>query len=112
SQRCPTLGYLNKAVFDFLAFHFACQRPTALGVLSALFGIAGHVSLPIQPHTFPVEGLFPQILVRFKIPNVRRSKKGARSRRPSWHAFKRVRQDRGEDAYPENKSSPVRVPSL
>jgi hypothetical protein len=34
-----------QAVFDFGVFCFACQRPTALGVLSAFFGIAGHATL-------------------------------------------------------------------
>jgi hypothetical protein len=44
-QCCPTLGYLNKAIFDFGASCFARQRPTAFGVLSTLFGITGHDDL-------------------------------------------------------------------
>jgi hypothetical protein len=39
------MRYLKKAVFEFGVSRFARQRPTALGVLSTLFGITGHGDL-------------------------------------------------------------------
>jgi hypothetical protein len=50
-KNCPTLGGVEKALFQDRICNFRRQGPAALGVLTTLLGIAWHVTH--SPDTYP-----------------------------------------------------------